>query len=811
KRHGADEIYTYIGEVLIAVNPYKSISGLYGSSVMKKYVGKKAYQNNPHAYAIAENAYRSMQLSTSNECIVITGESGSGKTETSKFVMNYIAALSSKSKKVQKVKEQLLETNPLLEAFGNAKTRRNDNSSRFGKYFQILFMYGDPAGGKISQYLLEKNRVTFQQEGERNFHVFYQMLTDGSLRSQLGLSKSHADYRYFSDPGAAKVRTLDDSSDFSATTRAMEWVGINGQDQSAIFGVLGGILHLGNIDFEAQGRDKSVAVNDQAIRAAADLLGVQESDLAMALTHRTVKSGIESVRTSLNVEKAAFARDSLAKSLYGKVFEWIVHRANETIHCEQYTTSIGVLDIYGFEILGINGFEQLCINHTNERLHQLFIELTLRGEQEEYRKEGIRWTKVDFFDNLPICSLIEKRGGLYSLIDEESIFPQATDETLIKKLGNNIRDRHFRMGTQGPMQFVVKHYAGEVTYDTNGMLDSNKDTLFSDLVMMMVFGSRNPLAKILFQDHPAAQTGNKANKRPPTTASQYKKQVNDLMDTLKKASQHYIRCIKPNDQKRGGIFQEELCREQVRYLGLQENVTVRRAGYAFRMEFEEFCSKYKNVQKGHPEWEPNAKKGTERILKSVGARDYEMGKTKLFIKDAKTILGMEDDRKRFLDEAAQNLPEDDGLIFADKVVAFNKRYARSQVVMVVGGKGFYWYSTGGELEHFFPMERIEFLSYNPDAGWMCVHATYPGRKEEEDPPVQLNWLSENIYGAEVENFVEVLGNLGYDLQASKSSSIPSDAQDPQLYKENLKLVNRQALGLPALRNRPEAPACCTIQ
>lgn len=651
--------------------------------------------------------------------------------------------------------------------------------------------------------------MTSQQQGERNFHIFYQIMAESGLRSQLGLGKDHSAFRYFSDAAAAKVRTVDDAGDFHATTKAMGWVGLEGQDQADIFAVLGGILHLGNVTFASTGRDQSQVSSSDALSRAAGLLGVNEHDLGIALTHRTVKSGIEQVRTGLSVEKAEFARDALAKSIYGKLFEFIVERANETLHVEQYSTTIGILDIYGFEILGVNGFEQLCINHTNERLHQLFIELTLRGEQEEYRKEGISWTKVDYFDNLPICEMMERRGGIYALVDEESIFPQGCDASLIKKLTNNVRDRHFRQGRE-PTQFEIKHYAGTVTYDVGGMVEANKDTLYPDLVLVMVHTSQNPVAKRLFRDHPAMQMGRKTNKRPPTTATQYKKQVFQLMETLKTCNQHYIRCIKPNEHKRSGMFEAELCMEQVRYLGLLENVKVRRAGYAFRMTYDEFMSKYKAVIKGHPEWDADTRRGTEKVLREYNCREFEMGRTKVFIKNAKDILGIEDARKDFMDDAASYLI-DDGLIYADKVHAFNKATVRSEVLLVVGGKGFYWFDVNGrQVEHFIPYEKAELVGYNRSEGWMTVHSTYPG-KREDDPKVQVTYLSENIYPAEIENFVEVLGNLGVDIQLSKASSMPLDARDAAAYKQNRKLIGTGALGLPQIGNGRKAPKqCCTI-
>lgn len=791
KHHSSREIYTYIGPVLISVNPYVDIGGLYGAAKIKKYVGKKDYQNAPHVYAVAERAYRSMVTNLSNECVVITGESGSGKTEASKTVMEYVAAMSSKSKKVQKVKEQLLESNPVLESFGNAKTVRNDNSSRFGKYMEILFLVGDPAGGQITVYLLEKNRVVFQQEGERNFHIFYEILGDKSLRSHLGLG-SVGDYRYLTDPGSAKVRSIDDKENFKDTKAAMEWVGIRKSEIDEIFQLIGGILVLGNIEFK--GSDKAKIERNGALEQAAELLGLKVQTLGNALTKKTVKG----IKTPLSLDQAKYARDSLAKSVYSKIFDWIVKRANDTISSDKFSTSIGVLDIYGFEILGVNGFEQLCINFTNEKLHQLFIELTIKAEQEEYRKEGIAWQKVQYKNNKPICDLIEKRGKIYSLIDEESLL-NGTDQSLYNKMTRNLREKEFekpnhKQGnrTTSESQFMIHHYAGRVTYDTQGMIERNKDTLFPDIVQGMNTSS-NSVGSSLFESHAFAQT-NKfgVNKRAKTTCVQYKEQVNKLMADLSKCNQHYIRCIKPNDEKRAGIFQDDLVRDQVRYLGLLEGTIVRRAGYAFRMTYDAFASKYKCVISGHGEYEPSSQAATQRILKSAGVSGYELGKTKLFIKEPKTIFQIEDKRRAFLDSASLMLPEEDeGLVYADKVFGLNDKYVRSPLIFAVGARGFYWYNKDGSVAQFFPHEKIELLGYNKAEGWMTVHSSYTG-KHEDDPMVQLTYLTENIYTDEVMTFVEVLHSMGFDVQASKSSSYPIDAKDPQEYKKTVKLIGKGA-------------------
>ncbi len=672
KHFSQNEIYTFIGSTLISVNPYKMISGLYGPAKIKQHVGKKDYENPPHVYSTAERAYRSMVLNLTNECVVITGESGSGKTENSKKVMEYVTAMATKSKLVQQTSEQLLESNPLLEAFGNAKTLRNDNSSRFGKYMELLFLYGDPSGGRITVYLLEKSRVTHPQKGERNFHIFYQLLSgaSSSLKGDLGLTKAD-DYAYLSKSGCTSIQGVNDASEFDETKKAMRVVGIPEDEQDQIWQLVAGVLHLGNTDF-SHDKKTNGSIADGDLRTAAAQLGVDSARLEKSLTNRTITTRGESITKPLDPDAAANARDALAKTLYGKLFDWIVRRANETIQAKKHSTSIGVLDIFGFEILGVNGFEQLCINFTNEKLHQLFIELTLRAEQDEYRSEGIKWEKIEYYDNKPVCDLIEARGMMFDLLNEESIFPQGSDQTLFNKLTSNLgkKQEYIIPPRAAACVFQIKHYAGVVSYETIGMLEKNKDTMFNDLIELMQ-SSKNGVAATLFPKNDPGSTdptaGGKpggAQARPETTCVQYKKSMNLLMETLKAASQHYIRCIKPNDAKQAGVFQDQLVATQSRYLGLSENIKVRRAGYAFRLEYERFLAKYKAVSKSF-EWQPDAREGTEQILSAAKVTDFQMGKTKVFIRSPKSVFLLEDKRKEFLEEAASYLPPTDGLLYGE--------------------------------------------------------------------------------------------------------------------------------------------------
>ena len=438
KRFLAQEIYTYIGPVLISVNPFEQINGLYSSSVIKKYQGKNEHQNQPHVYAIAERAYRRMVQDLSHECVIISGESGSGKTEASKKVMEYIAAASRHSADVNRVKEQLLESNPFLEAFGNAKTLRNDNSSRFGKYMEIQFDVMDPVGGSISTFLLEKSRVVERQQNERNFHIFYQLLEGSSPEEKKELKLgSREDYVYLRNSNCYTVQGINDVQEYADTVRAMNVIGISQENQTQIFQLISAILHVGNIEFKdskSAGGKKCQVTTPDSLDAAAALLGLTAANLATQLTHKTIRANNDTVVSPLNASDATYARDSVAKNVYGKLFNWLIATANQSIYSQFYSNVIGVLDIYGFEIFGVNSLEQLFINYVNESLQQLFVDLTLKAEQDEYRKEGIAWEEVKHFNNLPICKLISARSGIFDILNEECVFPEGTDASLFAKL-----------------------------------------------------------------------------------------------------------------------------------------------------------------------------------------------------------------------------------------------------------------------------------------------------------------------------------------------------------------------------------------
>ncbi|XP_036400617.1 unconventional myosin-Ib isoform X3 [Megalops cyprinoides] len=672
KRFDHNEIYTYIGSVVISMNPYRSLP-IFTADKVEEYRNRNFYELSPHIYALADEAYRSLRDQDKDQCILITGESGAGKTEASKLVMSYVAAVCGKGQEVNKVKEQLLQSNPVLEAFGNAKTVRNDNSSRFGKYMDIEFDFkGDPLGGVISNYLLEKSRVVKQPRGERNFHIFYQLLSGASedTLKKLKLDRDFSKYNYLSLDSAA-VNGVDDAASFRTVRNAMQIVGFMEDEVQSVLELVAAVLKLGNIEFKPESRvngfDESRVKDKNDLKEMCELLGIEQSVLERAFSFRTVEAKMEKVSTTLNVAQAYYARDALAKNLYSRMFSWLVNRINESIKAQTKVRKkvMGVLDIYGFEIFEDNSFEQFIINYCNEKLQQIFIELTLREEQEEYVREGIEWTNIEYFNNAVICDLIENnQNGILAMLDEECLRPgTVTDETFLDKLNTICAEhQHFESRLSKNSKFLtdhslphscfrIQHYAGKVLYRVEGFVDKNNDLLYRDLSQAM-YKANHSLMKLLFPE------GNPAKvnlKRPPTAGCQFKASVGTLMKNLQTKNPNYIRCIKPNDKKAAHIFTESLVCHQVRYLGLMENVRVRRAGYAFRQAYEPCLERYKMLCKQTwPHWRGPAREGVEVLLNDlqVPAEEFSYGRSKIFIRNPRTLFTLEERRRQCLEDLA---------------------------------------------------------------------------------------------------------------------------------------------------------------
>ncbi|KAM4846698.1 unconventional myosin-VIIa isoform 4-T4 [Thomomys bottae] len=660
-------IYTYTGSILVAVNPYQLLS-IYSSEHIRQYTNKKIGEMPPHIFAIADNCYFNMKRNCRDQCCIISGESGAGKTESTKLILQFLAAISGQHSWIE---QQVLEATPILEAFGNAKTIRNDNSSRFGKYIDIHFnKRGAIEGAKIQQYLLEKSRVCRQAPDERNYHVFYCMLEgmNEEQKKKLGLGQA-ADYHYLAMGNCITCEGRVDSQEYSNIRSAMKVLLFTDTENWEIMKLLAAILHMGNLQYEArtfENLDACEVLFSPSLATAASLLEVNPPDLMSCLTSRTLITRGETVSTPLSREQALDVRDAFVKGIYGRLFVWIVDKINAAIYkppsqeMKNCRRSIGLLDIFGFENFAVNSFEQLCINFANEHLQQFFVRHVFKLEQEEYDLESIDWLHIEFTDNQDALDMIANRPmNIISLIDEESKFPKGTDTTMLNKLNSQhkLNPNYVPPKNSHETQFGINHFAGIVYYETQGFLEKNRDTLHGDIIQL-VHSSRNKFIKQIFQADVAmflcgyssgtlrqtttSAKGSETRKRSPTLSSQFKRSLELLMRTLGACQPFFVRCIKPNEFKKPLLFDRHLCVRQLRYSGMMETIRIRRAGYPIRYSFVEFVERYRVLLPGvKPAYKQDDLRGTcQRMAEAVlGTHDdWQIGKTKIFLKDHHDML-----------------------------------------------------------------------------------------------------------------------------------------------------------------------------
>merc|ERR1719193_1052915 len=676
ERYYSGLIYTYSGLFCVVVNPYKRLP-IYTEKIIEIYKGKKRHEVPPHVFAITDIAYRSMLQDREDQSILCTGESGAGKTENTKKVIQYLAYVAASKPKGSshaptsndgglnfgELEQQLLKANPILEAFGNAKTVKNDNSSRFGKFIRINFdASGYIAGANIETYLLEKARIIRQAPDERTFHIFYQLLTGASqeLKSQMILEDAR-NYTFMTK-GAVRVPGIEDVEEFAATQNSMKVMGISEEDMNSIWRVISASLLFGNMEFKQERNSDQATLPDNTVaQKVAHLLGIQVTDLTKAFLKPRIKVGRDYVTKAQTKEQVEFAIEAIAKATYERLFKWIVTRINRSLDRtkRQGASFIGILDIAGFEIFELNSFEQLCINYTNEKLQQLFNHTMFILEQEEYQREGIEWKFIDFgLDLQPTIDLIEKPMGIMALVDEECWFPKATDKSFVEKLvtSNAAHPKFSKTDFKNQADFCISHYAGPVNYSATKWLMKNMDPLNENIVQYLQ-ASQDPFICHIWKDAEIvgmaqqamtdSQFGRVTKKGMFRTVSQlYKEQLAKLMVTLRNTNPNFVRCIIPNHEKKAGKINAPLVLDQLKCNGVLEGIRICRQGFPNRVPFQEFRQRYELLTPNViPKGFMDGKKACEKMLDCLELEPgfYRIGQSKIFFR-AGILAHLEEER-----------------------------------------------------------------------------------------------------------------------------------------------------------------------
>ncbi|XP_022668747.1 unconventional myosin-XV-like isoform X2 [Varroa destructor] len=654
-RYDRQHIYTNIGSILLAVNPYR-LFDIYGVDAVKRYEGQILGSLPAHIFATASAAYQKLNKGGSeleNQVVVISGESGSGKTESTKLILRYLAAVNRSASNL--VTEQILEASPLLEAFGNAKTVKNDNSSRFGKYMQVFFNDGVITGARTIDYLLEKSRIVTQAQDERNYHVFYELLAGLSDQEKEKYGLQTADkYFYLNQGGSIECGSKNDVEDFRSLLAAIQVLGLSSEETDVIFRILAAVLHLGNVYFHRKplkhGTEGVDVGSEAEVRWASHLLQTPAEGILRSLTTKATEARGERLLTPLNIDQALDARDAIAKALYSTLFSWLVKRVNAIVYKGPRRACIAILDIFGFESLQENSFEQLCINYANENLHSYLNRHVFKLEQAEYAKERIEWIPLAYPDNQAVISLIAKKPvGILHLLDDESNFPKASDVSYLEKCHyNHALNELYSRPRMSSLEFGIRHYAGQVWYSVDGFLDKNRDTLRPDVTELLIASKITMISKMfLHSREQLQQDGHRGSRhdggrfvtmkpRAPTVAARFHDSLQALVDQMAQCNPWFIRCLKPNAEKIPMRLDMPLVLEQIRYSGILDTVRIRKTGYPIRFKFSQFADRYQCLisQKTLGRAAP-PRDICQRILEQFSSRqdNYQLGQSKVFLRE----------------------------------------------------------------------------------------------------------------------------------------------------------------------------------
>lgn len=716
ERYFSSLIYTYSGLFCVVINPYKRLP-IYSEGLIEEFKGKKRHEMPPHIFAIADSAYRSMLQEREDQSILCTGESGAGKTENTKKVIQYLAHVAGATRSSKQspaaptkgeLEQQLLQANPILEAFGNSKTVKNDNSSRFGKFIRINFdMSGYISGANIEFYLLEKSRTLRQAADERSFHIFYQFLRGTSSQEKAGyLLEDSADKYRFLVNGNIALPNVDDAQEYQNTVKSMKIMGFQDDEIQSVFRVVSATLLLGNLEFVQEKKsDQAILPDDRVMQKVCHLLGLPVIELTKAFLRPRIKVGREFVNKAQNEGQATFAVEAISKACYERMFKWLVNRLNKSLDRtrRQGASFIGILDIAGFEIFDINSFEQLCINYTNEKLQQLFNNTMFIMEQEEYQREGIDWQFIDFgLDLQPTIELIEKPMGILALLDEECLFPKATEKTLVEKL-QKTHTHHPKFivpELRAKSDFAVVHYAGRVDYSADQWLMKNMDPLNENVVALMQ-NSTDPFVCGIWKDAEFAGIcaaemnetafGVRAKKGMFRTVSHlHKEQLSRLMTTLRNTSPHFVRCIIPNHEKKSGKINSMLVLEQLRCNGVLEGIRICRQGFPNRIPFQEFRHRYEIltpnvIPRGFMDGKEAVKKMIENL--DIESKLYRIGQSKVFFRTG-VLAHLEEERDLKLTDLIVQFQSQCRAFLARRL--YIKRMNQANAIRVLQRNGLAW-------------------------------------------------------------------------------------------------------------------------